>query len=76
MVIQAERWWTDADEDQGVSRAHRYGQGRVVQVFYPHLASTMDDYFAALVEKKKTLSLDIVDARGLMMAMADHLGAS
>jgi superfamily II DNA or RNA helicase len=71
VVIQVERWWTYADEDQGVSRAHRFGQDRVVQWFFPHLSGSMDDYHARIVVEKKDLSLDIVDGRGLLLAMLD-----
>jgi SWI/SNF-related matrix-associated actin-dependent regulator 1 of chromatin subfamily A len=73
IVVRLERWWTHADEDQGSSRADRFGQTRGVEVFCPHMPGTMDDYHAKLVDKKKNLALDIVDARGLLKAMMTEL---
>ncbi|MEW6375179.1 MAG: DEAD/DEAH box helicase, partial [Thermodesulfobacteriota bacterium] len=60
IVIHYDRWWNAAKEDQATDRVHRIGQRRGVQVFKLVTEGTLEEKIAAIIEKKRNLTDNIV----------------
>ncbi len=67
-VIHFTRTWNPAKEDQATDRAYRIGQERDVHVYYPVVVApdflTFDAKLDLLLEKKRTLSADMLNGTG------------
>ena len=63
-VLQIERWWTSAAEDQGADRLHRIGQKRDVTVWMMIAEDTVDERMDQVVSKKRRVTARTVDAQG------------
>ena len=61
-VIHVDRWWNPAVEDQATDRAHRIGQTRTVFVHRLHVAGTLEERIASLIDRKRTIAGQIVQA--------------
>ncbi len=60
-VIHADRWWNPAVEDQATDRVHRIGQEKSVFVYTITTNGTIEEKIAALLERKRDISDDIID---------------
>lgn len=65
-VILYDRWWNPAVEDQAIDRVHRLGQERQVVVVTITTRGTLEEKIEARLEKKRTLSEQVVQADELM----------
>ena len=61
-VIHYDRWWNAAREEQATSRVHRLGQKQAVQVFKFISQGTLEEKIHRLINRKKELADDIVQA--------------
>lgn len=65
-VIHYERWWNHAKEDQATDRAHRIGQTKEVNVYYPVLhrpgarTEGFDVRLHELVERRREMARDFL----------------
>ena len=65
-VVHLSRWWNPAVEDQCSGRAHRIGQKKTVQIYYPMAVhseygeSSFDLRLDSLLERKRALSADLL----------------
>jgi len=59
--IMLERQWNPANEEQGESRFHRFGQINTVSVSYMIASETIDEYFTELVEQKRAIVASTLD---------------
>lgn len=70
-VIHFTRTWNPAKEDQATDRAYRIGQTREVHVYYPVVCATefttFDVHLDRLLEKKRSLSGDMLNGTGNIM---------
>ena len=62
VVIHYDRWWNAAKEDQATDRVHRIGQKRAVQVFRLVTEGTLEEKIAAIIERKRGLLDNVVQA--------------
>ncbi len=62
VVIHYDRWWNAAREDQATDRLYRIGQKRVVHVFKLLTEDTLEERIAAIIERKRKLMEDVVQA--------------
>ena len=62
-VLFVERWWTAAEEEQAEDRARRIGQLYPVKVWFLHVAGSVDDRIAEIVEKKRHAVRKAIGAR-------------
>ncbi|MEX3967933.1 SNF2-related protein [Paraburkholderia sp. EG286B] len=67
-VIHYTRTWNPAKEDQATDRAYRIGQRKDVHVYYPVVVGgdfvTFDEKLDLLLERKRTLSHDMLNGSG------------
>jgi SNF2 family DNA or RNA helicase len=72
-VIHFDRWWNPAVEDQATDRAFRIGQRRNVVVHKFVCRGTVEERIDALIEQKKALAADLLEAdgEGLVTEMSD-----
>lgn len=67
-VIHYTRTWNPAKEDQATDRAYRIGQQKDVHVYYPVVVGgdfmTFDEKLDLLLERKRTLSYDMLNGSG------------
>ena len=63
-VIHFDRWWNPAVENQATDRAFRIGQRRNVVVHKFVCRGTVEERIDALIEQKKGLAADLLDAGG------------
>ena len=72
-VIHFDRWWNPAVESQATDRAFRIGQHRNVLVHKFVCRGTVEEKIDALIEGKKSLARELLDAGGerLMTEMSD-----
>ena len=72
-VIHFDRWWNPAVESQATDRAFRIGQHRNVLVHKFVCRGTVEEKIDALIEGKKSLSRELLDAGGerLLTEMSD-----
>ncbi|PEN08532.1 ATP-dependent helicase [Longimonas halophila] len=61
-VFHYDRWWNPAVENQATDRAFRIGQTRRVQVHKFVCAGTLEERIAEMIERKKSLADQVVDA--------------
>ncbi|MFO8231751.1 MAG: DEAD/DEAH box helicase [Longimonas sp.] len=61
-VFHYDRWWNPAVENQATDRAFRIGQTRRVQVHKFVCAGTLEERIAEMIERKKNLADQVVDA--------------
>ena len=61
-VFHYDRWWNPAVENQATDRAFRIGQTRRVQVRKFVCAGTLEERIAEMIERKKNLADQVVDA--------------
>lgn len=61
-VFHYDRWWNPAVENQATDRAFRIGQTRRVQVHKFVCAGTLEERIAQMIERKKDLAEQVVDA--------------
>ena len=61
-VIHYDRWWNSAREEQATARVHRFGQKQAVQVFKFITQGTLEEKIHRLINRKKELAADIVQA--------------
>ena len=61
-VFHYDRWWNPAVENQATDRAFRIGQTRRVQVYKFVCAGTLEERIAEMIERKKSLADQVVDA--------------
>ena len=61
-VFHVDRWWNPAVEDQATDRLHRIGQKSTVFVHHVQTSDTLEEKIAALQEKKRGLSNQIMEA--------------
>ena len=59
-ILCLERQWNSADEEQFEGRFHRNGQKNPVLAEYMIAKNTVDDYFCALVERKREIFGQVV----------------
>jgi SNF2 family DNA or RNA helicase len=73
-VIHFDRWWNPAVESQATDRAFRIGQQRNVVVHKFVCRGTVEERIDALIEQKKGLAADLLEAGGetLVTEMADE----
>ena len=73
-VIHFDRWWNPAVESQATDRAFRIGQHRNVLVHKFVCRGTVEEKIDALIEGKKSLARELLDAGGerLMTEMSDE----
>lgn len=62
-AILLERQWNPANEEQVEARFHRFGQKNNVSVTYMLATGTIDEYFAELVEKKRSIVAAVMDGK-------------
>lgn len=62
-VILIDLWWNPAVEEQAISRAHRLGQKRHVDVYRLVTKGTIEEKMLALQESKKQLVSTVLDGR-------------
>jgi non-specific serine/threonine protein kinase len=72
-VIHFDRWWNPAVESQATDRAFRIGQHRNVVVHKFVCRGTVEERIDALIEQKKGLAADLLEASGdgLVTEMSD-----
>ena len=72
-VIHFDRWWNPAVESQATDRAFRIGQQRNVLVHTFVCRGTVEERIDALIEQKKGLAADLLEADGatLVTEMSD-----
>ena len=72
-VIHFDRWWNPAVENQATDRAFRIGQQRNVVVHKFVCRGTVEERIDALIEQKKGLAADLLEAggEGLVTEMSD-----
>jgi non-specific serine/threonine protein kinase len=72
-VIHFDRWWNPAVENQATDRAFRIGQHRNVVVHKFVCRGTVEERIDALIEQKKGLAADLLEAGGdgLVTEMSD-----
>jgi non-specific serine/threonine protein kinase len=72
-VIHFDRWWNPAVENQATDRAFRIGQRRNVVVHKFVCRGTVEERIDALIEQKKGLATDLLEAsgEGLITEMPD-----
>jgi non-specific serine/threonine protein kinase len=72
-VIHFDRWWNPAVENQATDRAFRIGQRRNVVVHKLVCRGTVEERIDALIEQKKGLAADVLEAggEGLVTEMSD-----
>ena len=72
-VIHFDRWWNPAVENQATDRAFRIGQRRNVVVHKFVCRGTVEERIDALIEQKKGLAADLLEAggEGLVTEMSD-----
>ena len=72
-VIHFDRWWNPAVENQATDRAFRIGQQRNVVVHKFVCRGTVEERIDALIEQKKGLAADLLEAGGdgLVTEMSD-----
>jgi superfamily II DNA or RNA helicase len=72
-VIHFDRWWNPAVENQATDRAFRIGQRRNVVVHKFVCRGTVEERIDALIEQKKGLAADLLEAGGesLVTEMSD-----
>jgi len=63
-VIHFDRWWNPAVESQATDRAFRIGQQRNVLVHKFVCRGTVEDRIESLIEQKKGLATELLDAGG------------
>ncbi len=63
-VIHFDRWWNPAVESQATDRAFRIGQTRNVVVHTFVCRGTVEERIDALIEQKKGLAADLLEAGG------------
>jgi non-specific serine/threonine protein kinase len=63
-VIHFDRWWNPAVENQATDRAFRIGQRRNVVVHKFVCRGTVEERIDALIEQKKGLAADLLQASG------------
>jgi len=63
-VIHFDRWWNPAVENQATDRAYRIGQKRNVLVHKFICKGTIEESIDALIESKRALAEDVVEAAG------------
>ena len=61
-VIHVERWWNPAVEDQATDRVYRIGQDKTVFVHRIIVADTLEERIAALHERKREVSEQVMGA--------------
>jgi SNF2 family DNA or RNA helicase len=61
-VFHYDRWWNPAVENQATDRAFRIGQTQRVQVHKFVCAGTLEERIDEMIERKKTLAEQVVDA--------------
>lgn len=62
-VILIDLWWNPAVEEQAISRAHRLGQKRHVDVYRLVTKGTIEEKMLALQESKKQLISTVLDGQ-------------
>lgn len=62
-AIMLERQWNPANEEQAEARFHRFGQENPVTITYMIASETIDEYFTALVEKKREIVASALDGK-------------
>lgn len=62
VVIHYDRWWNAAREDQATDRLYRIGQKRAVQVFKLVTEDTLEEWIAAMIDRKRKLMSSVVQA--------------
>jgi non-specific serine/threonine protein kinase len=72
-AIHFDRWWNPAVENQATDRAFRIGQQRNVLVHKFVCRGTVEERIDALIEQKKGLAADLLEAggEGLVTEMSD-----
>jgi len=60
-AIMLERQWNPANEEQAEARFHRFGQLNNVSITYMIASGTIDEYFAELVERKRSIVAQTMD---------------
>lgn len=60
-VIIYNSWWNPAVESQAISRVHRMGQCREVNVFIPVYEHSVEEKIQILLEKKRKLTSSFID---------------
>lgn len=63
-VILLDLWWNPAVEMQAISRAHRMGQDKVVQVYRLITKGSIEEKILALQDKKRHLIKDVLEGEG------------
>jgi non-specific serine/threonine protein kinase len=63
-VIHFDRWWNPAVENQATDRAFRIGQKKNVLVHKFVCQGTIEEKIDALIESKRSLSTELLDAGG------------
>jgi SNF2 family DNA or RNA helicase len=66
-VFLMDPWWNPAVEAQAIDRAHRFGQGRVVNAYRFVMRGTVEERVLALQEKKRGLISATIEERAPMM---------
>lgn len=68
-VILVDLWWNPAVEMQAISRAHRMGQEKVVQVYRLITKGSIEEKILLLQEKKRHLIKDVLEGDGLKTSL-------
>lgn len=63
-VILVDLWWNPAVEAQAISRAHRYGQNKPVQVYRMVTKGTIEEKILALQDSKRHLMQEVLGGTG------------
>lgn len=61
VVVFAELYWSPDTLFQGEDRAHRMGQQKIVQIYYPFMKDTVDDCLYRLIDRKARGSSLVLD---------------
>lgn len=61
VVVFAELYWSPDTLFQGEDRAHRMGQQKIVNIYYPFIQDTVDDCLYRLIDRKARGSSLILD---------------
>lgn len=70
-VIFVDNHWNPIKQKQAEDRAHRVGQTKNVHIITLHCKGTVDDLVQSILDKKITMSEDIL-RNGLLQALAGH----
>jgi SNF2 family DNA or RNA helicase len=64
-LLYVERYWTAAEEEQGEDRIRRIGQKYNTKIWFLHVAGTVDDRIATIIERKRRIVRRVIGSANI-----------